>query len=660
MCGIAGVIDLRREQEIDPQVVQRMAAAIEHRGPDEEGYFYEDGLALASRRLSIVGLADGQQPIHNEDRTVTVVFNGEFFDFPEKRAWLESRGHHFRTSCDTEILVHLWEEYGEEMLTHLRGQYAFALYDARQQKLLIARDRIGIVPLHWARRGNFLYFCSEIKGILASGEVKAEVDHRGLDHIFTFFAMPTKRTCFRGISALLPGSCLSIRFQDAGQLADINERTYWDLDFPDQGEEFNPKDENEVIEGFKEKFHRATEIRLRADVPVVSYLSGGVDSTTVLSVASRIKGSPVPSFTIDIPTPELSELDRALAAAKTVGSKPTVVTCGSEAVSGAYPKLVEASESPVTDTSCAAMLCLAEEVRNQGYKVALTGEGSDEALAGYPWLKVNRLLCMFDRDGLRPSNLLRQFFLKIRNPKRKWSEARRYQDHIGGPYGITDLYALISVARFMFYSEEMFDHLDGHSPFQDLPINLDRINQWSPLNRAIYIGYKTMLPGLLMHHKGDRPAMHNSVETRYPFLDEEVVDYCAKLHPKYKLRGLFRDKYLLRKFSSDFLPESITNRPKTMFRAPFANSFFENPPAYVNQLLSQESLRKTGYFNPEKVQKARDTYNAQYQLAGKRLLVEMGLTGVMATQIWHHLYFGGDLCELPSWTAPEPEVLSNT
>ena len=660
MCGIAGAIDLRAEQDVEPGVIERMAAAIIHRGPDEEGFFVDQGLSLASRRLSIVGLADGQQPVYNEDRSVVVVFNGELFDWPEKRAELEARGHTFRTHCDTEILVHMWEEYGEEMLPRLRGQFAFALYDTKQRQLILARDRIGIVPLHWARRGDWFYFCSEIKGILASGKVAAEADRRGLDHIFTFFALPTRRTCFKDISSLLPGSYMKIRFREAGQVADTSEHVYWDLEFPDHGEEYRPRDEAMLIEDFSDVLSHAAEIRLRADVPVVSYLSGGVDSTTILSMASKIQGKPLPSFTIEIPTPGLNEVDRAMAAAKTVGNKPTVVTCGGKEISAAYPKLIEAAESPVMDTSCAALLCLAEEVSNQGFKVALTGEGADEALAGYPWLKVNRLLCMFDRGEFRPSNFVRASIMKITSPHRKWSKVRRYQDVIGGPHGITDLYALISMSRDRFYSKDMFKQLDGHFAFEDLQLNLDGIKRWHPLNKSIYFGYKTMLPGLLMHHKGDRPAMYNSVETRYPFLDEEFVALCAKVHPRWKLRGLMKDKVLLRKFAADFLPKDITSRPKTMFRAPFANTFFENPPAYIDQLLSEESLEKTGYFDPASVLDYRKNYSRYTWFSGRRLIIEMGLTGVMATQLWHHLYLGDDLCELPTWSpsqaaaAPQP------
>ncbi len=652
MCGIAGIIDLTGQREISPELLERMAAAIYHRGPDEDGFLYRQGVGLANRRLSIVGLADGKQPIFNEDKSIAVVFNGELFDYIEKRQELEAKGHVFKTSCDTEVFVHLWEEHGEAMLPLLRGQFAFALYDMKKRVLILARDRLGICPLHYSRQGDWLYFGSEIKAILASGQVQPETDKRGLDHIFMMFAMATRRTAFKNISAIYPASYLRIQFKEPGQTADLVEKTYWDLDFPDAGDEYDPG-EAKLVEEFGAVFERAVEIRLRADVPVVSYLSGGVDSTSVLSAATRVRKSTLETFTIQIPAQGLDETDRAMLAAKTVGSNPHVIVADSAAITAAYPKLVQASDCPVMDTSCAALYCLAGEVRRQGYKVALTGEGADEALAGYPWFKVNRLLNSMNMGPIKPGNVIRRIGQRFLAPEIPRDQMGRVQALLGGAQACADLYGLISMSRFRFYNPEFFRELDGHLPYEDLQLNLDRLKKWHPLNQSLYLGYKTILPGLLMNHKGDRPAMHNSVETRYPFLDEEFVAFCAKVHPRWKLKGLRRDKHLLRTYASKTLPEVITNRPKAMFRAPFANTFFENPPTFIDQLLSPESLKKSGYFVPEEVLKYRKTYRNYGWFAGQRLTLEMGLTGVMATQLWHHMYMGGGLCDLPVWTPPK-------
>ncbi|MDA1017484.1 MAG: asparagine synthetase B, partial [Planctomycetota bacterium] len=228
MCGIAGIVDLRGVADTSPAVLHRMAEAIVHRGPDEEGFFRTAGIGFAARRLSIIDIADGQQPIQNEDRNVTVVYNGELFEHRDERDRLRARGHQFRTSCDTEIIVHLWEEYGERLFEHLQGQFAFALYDHRQRVLILARDRVGICPLHWTQQGDTLYFGSEVKSLLASGSFIPRADVRGLDHIFTFFGVPTRRTPFEGVSAVLPGHYLKIRFNSGGSPAKIEDHEYWD------------------------------------------------------------------------------------------------------------------------------------------------------------------------------------------------------------------------------------------------------------------------------------------------------------------------------------------------------------------------------------------------------------------------------------------------
>ena len=275
MCGLAGVIDLKGREEPDRAQVQRMGAVLNHRGPDDAGCLFAPGVGFAHRRLSILGLADGQQPIFNEDRSVAVICNGELFDYPERRAELEAKGHVFRTHSDNELVVHLYEEHGEELFPHLKGQFAFVLIDFVRRVVLLARDRVGICPLFWSRQGDFVYFGSEIKALLASGAVSTTTDPRGLDHLFTFFALGSRRTAFAGVQAIAPGNYVKIAFRPDGRATEPVERKYWDFDFPDWGEEDDPADAAGVVDAFEATFARAVEIRLRADVPVVGYLSGG-------------------------------------------------------------------------------------------------------------------------------------------------------------------------------------------------------------------------------------------------------------------------------------------------------------------------------------------------------------------------------------------------
>lgn len=636
MCGIAGVVDLSADRPVDPAMLARMGRAVLHRGPDEDGQLLRPGLGLASQRLSIIGLANGRQPLFNEDGSVVAVCNGEFFDYPEVRARLESRGHRFSSDSDCEILVHLWEEHGPGLFEHLRGQFAFALADLKNRRVVLGRDRLGICPLYYSIQNGFLYFGSEIKSLLASGQVPAAVDRLGLDHNFSFFAMGMRRTMFAGVQALLPGHYLDIAESQ------VQERQYWDLDFPDQGQERRGPG---LLEEFDSLLRRAVDLRLRADVPVVSYLSGGVDSTTIASLASQSLGRPIPTFTIQIRDPKLDELPRALLAARAIGTEPQVLECGNRDIAAGYADLVTASECPVIDTSSAAIYQLAALVRRAGYKVALTGEGADEALAGYPWFKVYRLTGIFDRLGW--GTALRRRLLSWTHLRHPWEALAQRYELMGGYHATADLYAACSLGGTFFYSSGQREAMGDHTACHDLVLNRQRMRAWHPLNRSLYLGYKVMLAGLLMTHKGDRPAMANSVETRFPFLDEEVVHFCAQIAPELKLRGWRRDKHLLRCLASRFLPAAIADRPKHIFRARYTQSFFDPTPPWVQQLLSPESLRQTGYFDPERVAMAR---------SGKlRRRLEMGLVAVISSQLWHHLFLGGGLCDLPPWAIPSGE-----
>ncbi|MEE8296872.1 MAG: asparagine synthase (glutamine-hydrolyzing), partial [Hyphomicrobium sp.] len=625
-----------------------------HRGPDDKGYLFAPGLGLASRRLSIVGLGDGNQPIFNEDRTLAVVYNGELFDYPERKAELEAKGHVFRTHTDTEIIVHLYEEHGEDVFQELKGQFALALVDFTKRTVFLARDRVGICPLHWSQQGDWLVFGSEIKALLASGEVAAAADPRGLDHMFTFFAMGARRTMFEGVNSLLPGHYLKIEFRQDARRTEIRERRYWDFDFPDAGQEEDPEDSNKLIEDFEATFRRAVEIRLRADVPVVGYLSGGVDSAYVLANASKVRGSPVPSFTIQVPGKGLDEKDDALVTARHLGSQPTILRCDSKVITDAYPRLISAADCPVIDTSCAALWCLANEVHNQGYKVALTGEGSDEAFAGYVWFKMRNLTYWLDFAGSQSSDSLSRFIRKRAAPGTKLDDLRRIDATVGGAHAQMLLYHLVSQSRDRYFSADLKDRLGDKNAYEDLSLDLERMRRWSPLNQSLYFGYKVMLAGLLMNHKGDRIAMANSVETRYPFLDDDVIAFASRLHPRWKLRGLTRDKYLLRQAAARMLPKEVAFRPKGMFRAPMAETFLNDPPPFVQQLISEEALRKTGYFDVEAVRRDIALFG-KGKTAKLGTFANMGLNGVLATQLWHHLYLDGSLCDLPNHE-PKPHV----
>jgi asparagine synthase (glutamine-hydrolysing) len=654
MCGIAGMVDLSGQRRPAPaEALRAMADALFHRGPDEDGYLEEPGVAFASRRLSIVGLADGRQPIRNEDRSVAVVYNGELFDYPEMKAELEARGHRFATHCDTEIIPHRWEDHQEGMFEHLRGQFALALWDRGRQRVVLGRDRFGICPLYWTRQrtadGEWLLFASEVKALLASGLVEARPDPRGINHLFTFFSLPGPVTCFAGVRSLLPGHYLRVQLGGPGEAARVSEHTYWEIDFPDRGQEDYASPPQKLADEFERLLLGAVTRRLRADVPVVSYLSGGVDSSTVVALASHVRGTPIPSFTIRITRPDLDETSEAGVVARHIGTEPIVVNCGPDEVLNTYPALIRAAEGPVIDTSCAALLLLAREVHARGYKVALTGEGADEWLAGYPWHKVNRVLGLLDCiPGLPLSQLARRAFLRVTGaPRFPWQLTQRAQNAVAGHNGWLDIYGLMSMSKLRFFSPAMKAVLADHVPYEDLGLNRERMARWHPLNRELYLSARAHLAGLLLNAKGDRVAMHSSVETRYPFLDEAVFAFLSRVPPEWKLRGL-RDKALLRRVAERWLPAAIARRRKAMFRAPFDSFHLDQAPPFVEQLLSEGSLRKTGYFDAQAVRHWRQAFRTLRTFGAQRTSVEMGLVGVLATQLWHHTFIDPTLADLPS------------
>lgn len=661
MCGIAGMFDLSGQRPAPIGVVPAMAQAIYHRGPDEDGYLERPGLHLANRRLSIVGLADGQQPISNEDKSVWTVFNGEFFDYKEKRAALEGKGHVFRTHTDTELIPHMWEDHGADMLQHLKGQYAICVWDSRTNEVLLARDRAGICPLFYTvvrhDGTDWLMFASEMKALLASGLVERKADLQGLNHVFTFMAMPGPTTVFQGIKCITPGRYLHFKLGSTTPEQATAQKTYWQITYPDRGHEDYGADEKKIVDGFEEVLFKAVQRRVWADVPVVSYLSGGVDSSLVVAMANKVMGRPIPTFTISVTDKKMNEESEALGVAKFLGCKPEVVKCGHDQLRTGYPELIAAAEFPVIDTSCVGLLQLARSVHQHGYKVALTGEGADEWLAGYSWFKGRKLVGWMDQiPGLPLGYALRQLFqLAAGAPRFPYSAYRNTMRQMGGSNGWFDVYGLVSTNKMRFFTGAARAAIVGKSALDDIDVSPD-LYRWHPFNRQMYFGGRVMLPGHLLASKGDRVAMNSSVETRYAFLDEDVIAYMAKIHPRWKLRGVLNDKYIERKVAERWLPKDVAWRRKKMFRAPMDSWATLGGGAqrgagetWIDQVLSPDALRTTGYFDVAAVEKARQRL-AKPGRGLARTSVEMGLTGVLATQLWHHLYLSGDLCDLPSRT----------
>jgi asparagine synthase (glutamine-hydrolysing) len=645
MCGIAGALDLTGRRDFPMKRLLAMTAAIAHRGPDDEQTHTEPGLALGVRRLSVVDVEGGRQPIANEDGSIWVAYNGELYDYPELKKELLARGHRLATRCDTEAWVHLYEDLGEGLFEKTRGDFGVALWDRPNRILILARDRAGVCPLYYAERDGWLLFGSEVKTMLASGLVAASPDPKGVDYFFNFFCAGTSRTFFEGVKSIPPGHYLRIK---DGR---VELRKYWDLDFPDAGQERRLKDPRPLVDELEGIFRGAVERRLTGDVPVVSYISGGLDSTLVLGMTKKLLGAAVPSFSIGLEGCGPDERSKSKESADVLGSPLTILRMTHADLANAFPETIEAAEGPVLDTSCACMIRLAQAVHAQGYKVVLTGEGSDEGLAGYLWFKTQKVQQIIRR--YLGNGILRRTRRLLTGSK----QGTRFQPPpIRGFRGVRaaqqDLYELIGRSRGALYDDAMWDRLGDHSAYDDLDITNDRIGRWHPLNQSVYVAYRVMLAGLLMVAKGDRAARRSAVEGRYPFLDEAVIAFCAGIAPEYKLHR-FTDKWLLRRVAAKVLPAQIANRRKTMFRAHWSQVFLgPERPGWVDQLLSPESLKQSGYFDPEAVPSVRARMAELSSLSPRKFVYDAGLTSVISTQLWHHIYCGGRLCDLPSWTPP--------
>ena len=634
MCGIAGMFNAGSGRLAGEKDLRQMLAMIRHRGPDEFGIYLDGPAGLGNARLSIIDLSGGQQPISNEDGTLWIVFNSEIFNYVELRPELESRGHRFATHSDTEVLLHAYEEFGPQCLERLNGQFAFAIWNTREQTLFMARDRLGVRPLFYTLHQGDLIFGSEIKAILADGRVRPEIDAAVLDQIFTFWGPLSPRTVFRDVFEIPPGHYLLAR---KGNLAIKN---YWQISFPPAALERPNKSLEEYVEAFSGLLINAVRIRLRADVPVGAYLSGGLDSSIIASIIRNFTGNHLDTFSIAFTDVNFDESAFQRRMAEFLGTKHQVVQATHADIGRVFPEVVWHTEVPLMRTAPAPMFLLSRLVRDSGYKVVLTGEGADEFLAGYDIFKEAKIRRFWAKA---PDSKFRHLLLK-----------RLYPD-------ITDLSKNNMSFLAAFFREDLtqverpeYSHVVRwrnnrrtcrfFSPEvqQAARRNFDevlaeqlhpRFREWEPTARAQYLEIKIFLSQYLLSSQGDRMAMANAVEGRFPFLDYRLVEFCNQLPPQLKLRGL-TEKYLLKILGQKWLPPEIWQRPKRPYRAPIHRSFFnEAAPEYVRELLSPEKLKETGLFNPAAVSQLVAKVGQ-----GKTLgeTDDMALVGIISTQLLHH------------------------
>jgi asparagine synthase (glutamine-hydrolysing) len=629
MCGLAGIA--RREPRgVAVETLDRMAAALRHRGPDGFGRYSGARVGLAHVRLSIIDVLGGAQPVGNEDGCVLVVFNGEIYNYLELRVDLEGRGHQFHTRSDTEVLVHAYEQWGSSMLARLNGQFAFAIYDRRSEEVFLARDRFGVRPLFYSEQRGDLVFASEIKALFASGEVSPAPDLVGMDEVFTFWAARPPRTVFAGVRSLEPG-CFAL-WRDGR----LRVERYYALEYPEASEE-SP----DALARLDELLQTAVALRLRADVPVGGYLSGGLDSSIACTLAAAQSPHQLRTFSVTFDDPRLDEREFQQLVARQLTSRHAVAAISASDVAAVFPEVVRHTETPLVRTAPAPLMLLARLTREHGIKVVLTGEGSDELFLGYDLFKETavRGFCsrqpqsrwrpqLFDRlypylEGRhRGSEFWRRFFL----------EAGRVDDPLFSHLPRFNLATHIK----QFYSAEVREALAGSDPLDELRDSLPAaFSQWSPLNRAAYLEMVTLLSPYLLCSQGDRVSLAHGVEGRYPFLDHRLFEFAARLPTRSKLRGL-REKAILRRWARAVVPPAVVTRPKQPYRAPDIPSFCTpEPVAYARDLLEEAGVARVGLFDPTSVAGLLRRCRAGTATGVRE---NQAFVAILSTQLWHQQF----------------------
>ena len=602
MCGIAGYID--KYEKANTIIINRMLARIHHRGPDECGIYIHNNVGFGSVRLSIIDIVSGQQPLPNEDLSLWIAFNGEIFNYIELRKELEAKGHNFRTQSDTEVIVHLYDEYGEDCLSKLNGQFAFSIWDKNKQELFLARDRVGIRPLFYYHTPDLFIYGSEIKAIFEHPKVNRVISAEGISETFTFWTTITPNTVFEGIKECPPGHFIKVKN------GKIVIQKYWQLNFATE-KNYYPGSFEDAMSDFNDLFRDSVRIRLRADVPVAAYLSGGIDSSVTTAYIKEIEQNILQTFSVGFTENEFDESYFQNIASKYFNTKHVGFKCTTKEVAENFPKVVWHSEMPLLRTSPSPMYSLSKRVRENNIKVVLTGEGADELLAGYNIFKENKIRHFWSKE---PKSRIRPMLLKKLYPYiPAFQNAKLNALKMFFAYKLneTDSPVYSHLLRWKNSSniknhlnKGMQDKLTFFDPYSNLLTNLNgQMGKMDPLAKAQYIEITVFLSGYLLSSQGDRMGMANSVEGRYPFLDHRIIEFCTSLPPDYKLKGL-NEKVLLKTMMKGKLPEEILKRSKQAYRAPILSSFLgKDAPEFVKDILAPASLLEADIFNPDSVTK---------------------------------------------------------
>lgn len=644
MCGISGILNLKNPAPINPSHLKQMTYTLRHRGPDETGAYIDDWIGLAQSRLSIIDLSSGSQPIHNEDKTIWIVFNGEIFNYPEIRENLINLGHKFYTTSDTEVILHLYEEKGEKCVDDLNGQFAFVIWNSVTKDFFAARDRVGILPFFYKIENEKLIFASEAKAILSIADDSIEFDPIGLDQIFTFWTNLPRRTAFKGINDLPSGHYLK-----SSPNRPIEIKRYWSLSYNQNLVAENksiPDFVSEISELMKDSVH----IRLRADVPVGSYLSGGLDSSGITAFVKNYFNNDLRTFGITFQEESFDESEFQNLMIEHLSTNHSEVHAKNEDIGKYFSDIVYYGERPIFRAAPVPLYLLSKKVREEGYKVVLTGEGADEIFGGYNIFKETKVRKFWSVDPnskLRPK-LLQKLYPYIFKDKRLAQTLQAFFrlgiDDPNNPFFSHIVRWNNNLRLKNFFSDNFKKQIGDYNAFDELKSILPNdFDSWDYVYKAQYLEIITFMSGYLLSSQGDRMAMANSVELRVPYLDHRIIEYMAKVPSRFKVRGL-NEKYLLKKVFNDLLPQKILYRPKNPYRAPIRNSFIKNKYFNIEEILSEKQIKSLDVFDYDKVNLL---LKKAYRTDTLSELDNMALAGILSTQILFYQYMIKEKLQVP-------------
>ncbi|MEM9448490.1 MAG: asparagine synthase (glutamine-hydrolyzing) [Cyanobacteria bacterium P01_E01_bin.6] len=654
MCGISGIMHHDSARPINPDTLVAMAAIQYHRGPDGFGWnvIGDRAVGFSHARLSIIDLDEnrGRQPFVSRDGQYMIAHNGEFYDYKRLRADLTSRGYQFSTKSDTELVLHLTERSGlEAALPHLRGEFAFALYEKTMDRLTLVRDRFGVKPLYWTMTPEGMVFGSEIKVLFAHPSVARRFSSEGLFHQLMQTMVPGT-TCFEGIHAVQPGQMVMVERQN--DRLHIRTKQYWDLDFPHQGDRQHLSDAD-YIETLRSHFVEAIQLRLEADVPVACYLSGGIDSCSIMGVAAACQQSPVKAFTIGFDDADYDETAIAREMAEAVGADQDILMVSGTDLYDHFARTIWHTERSIYNTFTVAKLLMSQYVHEAGYKVVVTGEGSDELFAGYPQLRLDMILHgMADASPAERADL--EDWLQQSNQLFK---GNLLADHALDDPALTErvgftpscLQSWLSSAPKVtpLLSSSYRESLRGYSPGAAIAQTLDanQLTERHPLDKAQYVWIKTQFESQVLGWAGDRVDMANSMEARPAFLDHPLVEFAVTVPPNMRLRGR-RDKHILRETMRDLLPETLYNRQKFAFMAPPAHTDpakQRSMMALVDQYLSPRAIAQTGLLDNTAIQGIFARYSHPKTPVAEQVQLDAIIDHLLSVQILHGHFIASDV-----------------